>query len=168
MATEKSEPKYPVIVGLAVFVITALLGIRLLLQQYYIAMYEDEQQRKYLGAPHARVTRARAEWNEHLRSGDHPIERAMQDFASGSRPNVITIRPSTDIAPLQGWAAKPTGFVPHPPEPVVEPVVSLENQASDASAPLAVSDAGQAASTDAAPTPTAPTTQPEGENPSHP
>jgi hypothetical protein len=111
MATDNSEPRIGMIVGIGLLSIVTLLGLRMLFQSYFIMVTEEEQQAKIFGKPAVELQRLRDEERQRLTSGSVSIDQAVRAFSSGSRPAGLSPMPSTDWAALQGWSQRP---VPSP------------------------------------------------------
>ena len=110
MATDKSEPKTGLIAGLSLFVVLSLVGVREGLKSYFISMHEAEVYVKVTGRPAQSLSRLHETEARRLQSGSVTIDQAMAQLASGPRPAGVEPRPSTDLAPLQGWSARPTNL----------------------------------------------------------
>lgn len=116
MATDKSEPRTGLIVGLGLLSIATLISGRAGLQSYYIIMSEHEESVKILSQPHRMLEQVRHEEDERLERGD--IQGAMHQVVGmmNARPAAIAPTQSADMGALQGWSA-----MPNPNAPVVVP-----------------------------------------------
>lgn len=117
MATDKTEPRLGLIVGMTILVVTGLVVFYYAITSYFIWVTEDEQRRKIVEQRPEQLMRLREDEERRLHSGPMPIERAMALLASGQRPAEIAPRPSTDSSPLQGWSLLPRGLSFAPPAP---------------------------------------------------
>jgi hypothetical protein len=68
MATDKTEPRTKLIIGLAVLSVATLLIVRALLQSYFIDVIEEEQHRKIAGQRATQLIELRAQQDELKRS----------------------------------------------------------------------------------------------------
>ncbi len=103
MAYDKTEPPTKLISGLAVASIVILVIARNGLTSYWNIMHDDEMNLKVNQRPAAQLIRLREEASQRLSGGAMPIDQAMSTIANGQRPAAISPRPSTDMAPLNGW-----------------------------------------------------------------
>ena len=112
MAHESSAPNIKTILIGAVVAVMVLGILDLVLKSYFIAMYEDEEQRKVLHLPTTQLNKLRDAEHQRLISGPTPIDKAMKDLAArgldnGSPRKVngvdMTPEPSSDRAAMVGW-----------------------------------------------------------------
>lgn len=121
MATDKTEPPIKTILTVAAVSIATLVGLRFAFVSYFNSMYEAEEHRVVLDVNSPILSRMRDESEQRLSQGrPTPITQAIQQFAGSARPGAVEPRPSTDIAPLQGWMQSPreVPVAPAPTQPV--------------------------------------------------
>lgn len=134
MATDKTEPPILRIVGIGAISIGILVGLQFAFVSYFQQMYEAQatvDQAETLRRESYYRPMADTELQQRLSS----VPGAMQAYASGARPELVTPRASTDNAALQGWGLMPRAV---PVAPVVAPAApAAEPAAVTAVAPLA-------------------------------
>lgn len=140
MATDKSEPRIGLIVGIGLLSIVTLVGLRVLLQSYFITVTEDEQRAKVFGQPARQVQHLREAEQQQLAGGPMPIDRAVRALGEGARPAGISPQPSTDWGALQGWTQRPVrqGALVQPPaaqSQQTQQTQQNQNQGSGSTAP---------------------------------
>ncbi|MDP3276686.1 MAG: hypothetical protein Q8Q09_15920 [Deltaproteobacteria bacterium] len=163
MPHDKSDPKTPLITGLAVASVAAVVLIRLGLISYFNIIRDDEYVRKSAGRPAVQYVRLLGEANARLTGGAMPIDTAMAAIGQGQRPAAIAPRASTDMAALQGWMQMthtlPTELPlveappppPPPPPPALNPdgtpvvPVAVDPSAAPAAVPAVTAPAAPAA-----------------------
>lgn len=122
MATDRTEPRTKLIVGIALLSIVSLLFLRWGFVAYYQHMVDEQEQwnvRNYRSGLLAEL-RERAERD--LTQSPLPINEAMAMIARGARPESIEPRPSNDLDPLRGWSVRPNPAYPETPWPGVHPI----------------------------------------------
>jgi hypothetical protein len=116
MAADNSPPQIRVIAITAFVAVLVLFGLKFVFDSYYVTMFEAEEFRKVGSAPPTALMALHAAEKKSLAGAPIPIDRAMSMVArgrAGAMPELaehdITPQPSSDNAPLIGWAltAKP-------------------------------------------------------------
>jgi hypothetical protein len=146
MASDDSRPKVRMLLTIGIVSVFLLLGVKFVLDSYYLDMTESYEHSLLPKAELLDQTRAeqRAAINDG-QNGAIPVSVAMQTLASKGRDNAssaITPQPSDDIDALKGWAKLKrdvhlppqvlTVTAPNPPPPAT----------MDGGAPLIAGDAG--------------------------
>jgi hypothetical protein len=126
--------------------VSLLLGIKFVLDSYYLDMTESYE--KELLPKTTLLDETRAQQRAALdkgENGDIPVSVAMQTIAKG-RDNaspIITPEPSEDVDPLKGWAQLPHAL--HLPPQVATttvPFAPMDGGVGDAGAPTMMKDGG--------------------------
>lgn len=154
MAYDKSEPKTPLITGLAVFVVVSVVLVRYGLVSYYDMMHDHEMAVKVATRGIWQLNELRTSSQQRLSGGAMPIDQAMAAIAQGQRPSAVSPRASTDTSAIAGWMQNTQPLPqemplvePPPPPPPVDPATL-----GDGGAPV-VGDGGPAATGDASAAP---------------
>jgi hypothetical protein len=173
MAADNSPPRIQPIAITAFIAVLVLVGLKFVFDSYYLAMFEAEEYRKVGSVEPSQLLALRAAEKKSLASAPVPIDRAIDLVVKGRadpmpdpKAGDITPQPSTDNAPLIGWAsfgrvapATPAGAQSAEPAPGTPPAMSASAApaSSPSSAPSpATSAPSPAASTSAGPAPRPP------------
>jgi hypothetical protein len=116
MGTDKSELRIGAIVSVGVFVVAALLSVRVGLVAYFDITSRAEEVRKVAATRPTTRLAIQADESRQMTSGPLPIDRAMKVLATRGRLRASSeIQPvaSKDISPLMGWMQMPA-TVPGP------------------------------------------------------
>jgi len=139
MAIDKSEPKVGLIFRIGLLVVGLLIGIRALLNSYFVEIASAEESRKIGQVVPQSLINLRADEEQRLTGGPMPVDQAMQALVAkgrtGASPDIMPSA-SRDMGPMQGWSKLPLEV---PPAMMAAPV-----DAADAGAPAATppGDAG--------------------------
>jgi|GEM_PF-1073066 len=104
MATDQSPTRNRLILTIAISTLVTLVGLKFVFDSYFIDMMESEARAKI--ATPDELQKLRADERQKLTGSALPIDRAMHDLALKGREGapLITPEPSSDDAPLVGWA----------------------------------------------------------------
>ena len=140
MATDKSEPRTPLILVMTVLVVSILVALKFLFDWYFLDVTEQHVEELVLANPTSIQTRdeLRAQWEADLARDPMPITKAMEQIGRRGRASAALIapQPSSDMGAQQGWqhARKNQGQIrgiqfvavpPPPPPPAPEPVLQM-------------------------------------------
>jgi len=136
MATERTEPRIGLIVGLTLLAVCIFFGLRAYLVSYFYMIADDEIAAKAAGVPRARRLLAQTRQREQttLNAGTTPLVAAVAAIGSGERPAVVAPRPSDDLSAMQGWGLMPRNYQ-MPALPVVAPAPAAPPAPPTAAAP---------------------------------
>jgi hypothetical protein len=144
MASDDSRPKIRMLLTIGIVAVCLLLGIKFVLDSYYLDMTEGYE--KALLPKTELLDKTRAEERASIDNGQGgaiPVSVAMQTLASKGRDNAstaITPQPSDDIDPLKGWS-KLQHEVHLPPQVLTAAPLPPPMMMMDAGV-MAMSDAG--------------------------
>jgi hypothetical protein len=146
MASDDSRPKIRMLLTIGIVSVFLLLGVKFLLDSYYLDMTESYEH-SLLPKPEL-LDETRKEQRAAIDQGQNgaiPVSVAMQTLASKGRDNASTTimpQPSDDIDPLKGWTKlkrdvhlPPQVLTTSAPQPLPPP-------AMDAGTTAAAGDAG--------------------------
>ncbi len=108
MASDDSRPKIRMLLTIGIVAVCLLLGIKFVLDSYYLDMTEGYE--KTLLPKTELLDKTRAEQHKAIDDGQGgaiPVSVAMQTLASKGRDNASTAimpQPSDDIDALKGWS----------------------------------------------------------------
>lgn len=105
MAYDRSEPRVALIFKIGSIVVLCLIGVKLGLDSYFVAVNEAVAAEK-LPATHEPLVQLREAEQKNLTQTGMPISAAMAELAK-SRPADLSPQPSEDLGPLTGWSKAP-------------------------------------------------------------
>lgn len=140
MATDKSEPRTPLILFMTVLVVSILFALKFLFDWYFLDVAEQHVEELVLANPTSTAARdeLRAQWEADLARDPMPITKAMEQIGRRGRGSAALIapQPSEDRGALTGWShARPNqgdmrpihvAVVPPPPPPAPPPLLLPE------------------------------------------
>ncbi len=144
MASDDTRPKVRMLLTIGVVSVSLLLGIKFVLDSYYLDMTETYEHE--LLPKTELLNQTRIEQHAMLDKGENgniPVNVAMQTLGAKGRDNaspIITPEPSEDIDPLKGWAQLPRQV--HLPPQVTTTTAPFPPPAIDAGATMNATDAG--------------------------
>jgi len=163
MAFDDSRPKIRMLLTIGIVAVFLLLGIKFVLDSYYLDMTEGYE--KTLLPKAELLDQTRTEQRATIEKGDNgaiPVSVAMQTLTSKGRDNAstgITPQPSDDIDALKGWA-KLKRDVNLPPQVMTTTLPAPPMM--DAGTAMTSADGGIAASKDGGARPMQPTSKDGG------
>jgi hypothetical protein len=112
MAADNSPPRIQPIIITAFIAVLTLVGLKFVFDSYYLYMFEAEEYRKIGSVEPTELRALRAAEKKSFSVAPVPLERAIDLVTKGRGDPMpvgaggdITPQPSTDTAPLIGWAS---------------------------------------------------------------
>jgi hypothetical protein len=105
MATDNTPPRLRLIVTIATIVVITLVSLDFVFKSYYAYMTDEAKAEKV--APKTALLAQVTLEKSAFAGAKVPVEQAMKEIASGTRPDLIEPKPSDDLAPMTGWNKLP-------------------------------------------------------------
>jgi hypothetical protein len=105
MAIDNTPPRMKLIATIAAITIVTLISLDFVFKSYYAYMTDTAGREKV--APAKDLAEQHKAEQAALSQAHVPVDQAIKELAGGTRPEVITPKPSEDLGPMTGWSKLP-------------------------------------------------------------